>query len=886
MQGAACKLSDLPTSPLPSLLAAYRSELQRQSQCAGTAVVLPAACHQAEWAALNRLLSNASLVEFLTCSNSPFFSHDDIRRQRKAVLNYVQRTLEAVTCPTYGRYAKVIMLLLRELRFVVLARDAECFCGRNSFAASGKVEETGWSGGGPVPRLVQALRCIFTRRYHSADQLLARRTALAAGKGSAFAEALKQVFAQLKECITTVCHTQLLLCDHNSVSVLRKRCPGLSAHVASAAAQQQWASKKDTLASFLANASERLRRCSQRHQLDARGSDVEHFCSRLQDSVSGFRVALLDSRRPRGRPASSSSLSPFVVYQVIMSGNGGVGILEEALTMFIRTVDDVGRLAPELTALNYLLSVYGVDEAEVLAHEADVIDGTVKVHAGNSFEEEAFVSETRSVALQVLAPHCCAVTGCDVATAQRWVTACLGTSPLLSSSSSPTLLTTESHADPTSHFPPLCFSHAPPQYRLARNVRYCWSAAAAAQLPCVSGELDGIVYDAQTRQVLFVLEAKHNMADLGKACRQKERLFAALDQAWNYSGSGPPDAVKAEAAGGPASHTEAAGGSVALCFYVTRRNKASLSAQASASGNASIENSGAGSTAVREYGSEKSEVDTNLAETASSSTTVLPTSRTSVEAETALFTQDNFTEFFGSSSLPPAEPTATFSGESRECRWVYLTSLWAKSEGEMESTAPAPGGEMHMIESALVAAVGSAIGEAYQSGIVTGRLHLPAHSALRALLSSMENSSFYVQCVQKMQGDAGVAVVRPLQLPLMMPSDSMLSSSSAPSSPTPENPYWHMLSLWRSNARLVDDTPAVHHVRLTSPFLSELHISDRALNFVVDAAARQFGRRKKKTPPFCTVVKSLMDLRCLRNLVMLSGGEEAAPARETAALNE
>ncbi|KPA86512.1 hypothetical protein ABB37_00658 [Leptomonas pyrrhocoris] len=891
-------LHELPVSTLSSLLERYKADLERTSPNESDCIPLKAVDAQAERLALQRLLTNVSTVEFASCSNSPFFSPEMGRQETVRVLKYARRIAHTITRPTYGRYLKMVMLLLRELRFVVFAHDAQLF-SRNlpfyspqSVYARGRAAMEGRCGGDTVQKVAEAFQLIASQRYYGAMQLLQQRNNMAKDKNTPFARALMTVFTGLTGCIRTVCAAQLALRDAEYAALLVKNWSQTSLDIVGAVEELQ-ATPMATMVEYLTDVGGRIRLCAATHASATRGSALDCLCRRLQQTIYVSCASLRrEDKRKRGSPLPKLTPPPAVLLQVVTSG-GGRAMVEGALTSFIHIVDQFSLLAPDLNAMNYLLQLYGLEEADLLAHEADVIDGTTKRLNGVLFEEKMFEAELRDVVLQVLVPHCCAVTGCEEAMAQAWVLACLRIPPTSMSAKEDSTSDSPDAADAVAGLADMPVwtrpataapNVAPPQYRLVRNVHYDWDDAGLLWMPRTDGELDGVVYDAQSRQVLFVLEAKLNIADLGKASNQKDRLFGALDRAWNPS-CPPPSSKQGKAPRRPVNFpARSTSVPIKLVFSVADKTDAASPVTAAADGDETpLHDAVEDDVDGAEDGDAAAAVAVEEAADETAGLGAAPLA--SAKKMTLFFTQDNFTEFFrgpplrsspAGAAADAAPQTGNFHRDvagtaltvSRECRWVYLTSLRPKSDA-VNSTAPAPGGEVYLVEMALASAVGDAVAEAYHRFCMAGPNGGLSKAALTSLFLSIGSSSFFVQCVLKKKGDAGIASVPRLQLDLSFPTDAMLSSSSVMTQQTSSCPYTRALQLWKNRVRLVDDTLAVQQVQLRNDFLSELQVSDRSLSFAVNTVEKRVFIKAKKTPSFCEVVKSLMNVHCLRNLVMV-----------------
>lgn len=859
-------LDALPASSLGALLTAYQSEVKHMASTEESSCFPCGACAAAELQALQRLVSRTPVLEFVSCSNSPFFSAVTAAAPLRERLNYALRIAHTIIQPTYSRYMKVLMLLLREMRFAVLLCDAQFFAQHPAHSLRSGAASLGGAaavaGGNTIGKLADAFQRIGSRRYYSAAQLLSQRVALAKNKNSHFTKALSGAFAELKGWIGKVCNAYLLVRDASRMKAVLQKCPKLSFDV-SAAITAVEAIPVHAIVAFFTDVAERVRACAETHKQDASGSDLFYFCGRVRDAALKACGTL---KQAEGRAVATHFVEPTVMVQCLTTG-GGLSIVEAALLQFVDVADRVDELAPELSAMNFLLDLYGVEAAEALAHAVDVVDGNFKRLVGDVFEAKSFDAEQQILAQQVLIPHCCAVTGCSEPTAQAWVLACLRAPPPIQWGNGRDVSSDESKMDlsawtgTTGAAAPL-----PPHYCLVRNVPYRWNTAGRASLPPASGELDGVVFDARTRQVLFVLEAKHNIADLGKACKQKERLYKALDLAWATRAmpvAPPPAAASLPSADGTQAETAASSnvqscGVVQLEFSVSvgadAATAVSVKAQATTRSNSEEEE--------EEAGGEGASVDEG-ADGAISALGFSASPTAAAAMRTVCFTQDNFTEHFGATAA------------TRESRFVYLSTIHANSVEALESTAPAPGGEMYLVESALISAIGDSISSGYQAFCQSGRLPQAPCAELKTVFTLMQQSSFYVQCVRNRLGNAGIARVPRFQLSLSFPAAAMVRHPNAVPAETLANPYEYALHLWRDNVELEDGTAAIRHVKLCCGFLSELRISDRSLTYAIDSVARRHGKADRATPSFAAVAKSLMDMHCVRNLVVVTDDESA-----------
>ncbi|TPP44681.1 hypothetical protein CGC21_7570 [Leishmania donovani] len=447
------------------------------------------------------------------------------------------------------------------------------------------------------------------------------------------------------------------------------------------------------------------------------GTEVLYLCSRLR----GYANIAFTEHVTKPPELNPSQVDVAELVTFFTGSGGGALVVEMALTKFFGVVVNRHVRAPELWAMNYLLHWYGVEEGIMLAHEADAVDGGFKQQGGGAFEEQFLIDENKLVVSQVLVPHYCDITRCEEATAMAWVEACVRcevTEKRETEGASPTWLGT----------PPVSL---PPAYRLARNVNYYWKEAAEDKIGRIAGELDGVIYDAATHHVLFVLEAKQNIAVVGKSFKQKERLYNALDATWKTLSHASQEAAL-------------------TAVQQSAQNETNTATDTAAGRNATsaVEAACAASTKLRTDPPAANYQD--MRNSGDMTAAAAPPARSKAAAArpaTAgkpFFTQDNFAAFFGatasvvhSDSTGPS-PTPTGSGSmmpqhlGRDQRWIYLTSLSTGNSSGARTTAPAPGGTIHMAELTLVRAACDSVAEAYDSYFQTSTLPPTATPALHA----------------------------------------------------------------------------------------------------------------------------------------------------------
>ncbi|CAM72332.1 hypothetical protein, unknown function [Leishmania infantum JPCM5] len=422
-----------------------------------------------------------------------------------------------ISRPTYGRHVKVLMLLLCELRFRILIRDARFFAEHHQSAPS-LSRMRGESSAAQLAEqraLTRAFQLLDWHRYHDAAHMQMRRNALGKGKASEFAKELSLAYKQVMQATEHIGKKRRALTTRMDCSVKTREWAAAGHDIAGAlekfGAASYWAEQRDRLLG-------RLQLFEAAHSRVISGTEVLYLCSRLR----GYANIAFTEHVTKPPELNPSQVDVAELVTFFTGSGGGALVVEMALTKFFGVVVNRHVRAPELWAMNYLLHWYGVEEGIMLAHEADAVDGEFKQQGGGAFEEQFLIDENKLVVSQVLVPHCCDITRCEEATAMALVEACVRcevTEKRETEGASPTWLGT----------PPVSL---PPAYRLARNVNYYWKEAAEDKIGRIAGELDGVIYDAATHHVLFVLEAKQNIAVVGKSFKQKERLYNALDATW------------------------------------------------------------------------------------------------------------------------------------------------------------------------------------------------------------------------------------------------------------------------------------------------------------------------------------------------------------------
>ncbi|CBZ38326.1 hypothetical protein, unknown function [Leishmania donovani] len=106
-----------------------------------------------------------------------------------------------ISRPTYGRHVKVLMLLLGELRFRILIRDARFFAEHHQSAPS-LSRMRGESSAAQLAEqraLTRAFQLRDWHRYHDAAHMQMRRNALGKGKASEFAKELSLAYKQVMQ---------------------------------------------------------------------------------------------------------------------------------------------------------------------------------------------------------------------------------------------------------------------------------------------------------------------------------------------------------------------------------------------------------------------------------------------------------------------------------------------------------------------------------------------------------------------------------------------------------------------------------------------------------------------------------------------------------------
>ncbi|KAG5467561.1 hypothetical protein CUR178_01205 [Leishmania enriettii] len=833
---------------------------------------------QAEFSAVAQLRAFVDDVEYRSCANSPFFSGSALKGNRQETLNYALGLVRCITQFVYGRYVKVLMLFLLEIRFRILIRDVRYFAEHHHAAPSlarmrGEFEA---SRVAEQQALTRAFQLIDWRRYRDGAQMRTRRNSLGKGKASSFAKELRLAYEQVVQAAIYVKKQRQTL---HRCTDLPAKAHELPAPVEKLGAAAHWIKQRDNLFGRLAS-------FQAAHSRVTSGTDVAQLCDRLRVHIeSAFTKDTITSRESKASETEKAEMLKF------FTGNGGDAVeVETALASFFDVVERMHERAPELWAINFLFHWYGVEEGMRLAREADVVDGGFKQQCGGVFEKQFFAPENRLLTSRILVPHCCDVTRCDEATAAAWVDACFrhgATGKDDTGSSSPT-------------WPGMPPAAPPPEYRLARNVNYRWREARSDQVSRTSGELDGVIYDAATRQVLFVLEAKQNVADVGKACMQKERLYKALDAAWEALSRSPPEAMQAGAHQSTEEETTPAASTVealnatpavaASCAASTRLRVspvelhffvASPTAAGAASEHVSLDE---GSPAIAREAEDATgfpEMPTSgpVAAAAAPRVCTKRSAASSVALCKPLFTQDNFAAFAGTSSTAAHSDTTESASTlvrsdsmlshilRREQRWVYLTCVPTGKSSGGRTAAPAPGGTIHAVELALVVAACDSIAEAYDRYLLMKVLPSTATPALHSLLSAMLMSSAYVSATEPMT---------PFQLALELPPPESLSASSELAMASVSDPYEYVLQLYRHDARCKDGSAAVEQVRLRENFIDGLVFSERSLILAVNTVAKQMERKRKGLPSFCDVLQMLMQQGCVRNLVMAFGDMEAS----------
>ncbi|CBZ30973.1 hypothetical protein, unknown function [Leishmania mexicana MHOM/GT/2001/U1103] len=703
-----------------------------------------------------------------------------------------------------------------------------------------------------------------------------RRNELGKGKASDFAKEIFLAFKQVMQAAKLVEEQRRALTGFMDLSVKSEEEAAAGHDIAGAlekyGAASYWVEQRDQLLG-------RLESFETTHSRVIAGTEVPQLCNRLRVYVK--TVFTEHVIKPQELNASQVDVAELLTF---FSGSGGRAlVVDVALAKFFDIVENMRVRAPELWAMNYLLHWYGVEEGIMLAHEADVVDGGFKQQGGGAFEEQFLAQENKLVVSQVLVPQCCAVTRCDEATAKAWVEACVRGE------------VTERHATEgaSSTWPGAPPASLPPAYRLARNLSYYWKEAGEDKVDRIAGELDGVIYDATTRQVLFVLEAKQNIADLGKAFKQKERLYNALDAAWKTLSQASEEtsltAVQLSAEKEIKTATTTAAGlnatpaEEAVCAASTKlhTNPAELHffptptpAAETAREKLSLDEgspvTGVGTDSAANFQDLQNSDDTAAA--------AAPPARLKAAADrpaTAckpFFTQDNFSTFFGATAsavhCDPTGPTPTPTGSDdmmpqhlgRDERWVYLTSLSTGNSSGARTTAPAPGGTIHMAELMLVKAACDSVAEAYNRFFDIGTLPRSATPALQSLVSEMRVCSAYASETKPMA---------PFHLSLELPPKECISARPGTAAVSRSGPYEYVLHLFRHDVRCKDGTAALEQVRLRKNFIDGLVFSEHSLMVAVNTVVKQMARRWKGVPSFCDVLQMLMQQHCVRNLVMI-----------------
>lgn len=847
--------TELPTSSLHQLMHQYYASLTQMAGTSGGTEICTQEPHRTERAVVQQLIRAIGDVEYSSCSNSPFFAGTRAPGTWHQKANYVRQVWNLMATPAYGRHLKIILLLLAELRFRILITDVQCAADLRRapppvFRMRG---DTPAAREADLAALRRALSLIDGKRFRDAAQLQMRCTNLGRGKNSAFAKQVSLAFDDARRAVLAVANDRRTLHEAGDVSAFLAKWVEAGHDVAAAAQLLEspafWRAHGDGLCA-------RLDAVLTAHGAMAAGTDFVGLCRKLRGYV-------VPAFQPSRHPASSrqaSKKSPDVLLGILL-GECGVAAAEAAVEKFCAVAERLHETVPELWAINWLLHRYGVSAAAALARDVDVSDGGFKQVCGEEFEEHFVQQESAQVAAQVLVPHCCSVTGCDATTATAWVTGCLLCRP-----TSPSEAATASPA-----WPGVAPATSPPEYRLVRGLQYRWNEAGLVKLGNTSGELDGVVYDARTREVLFVLEAKRNVADLGRAARQKARLYGALDLTWKTLAAPPEplaDAVQpaAEPTGAKRDrfskqppHASVPTGPVEMQFLPAPAGPRPRVADAAVEGTEGLDGE------VHDAEAAARPVDAAAEEApAAFAAATRP-------ARTVWFTQDDFAAHFLAPTPaavshvdPAAEPVPQALSHAtlrREQRWVYLTSLYLKETDEIGCSMAAPGGGAQLVEGLLVEVACDTITEAYRLYAHGSGVPPPVAPALRSLLYDMSSCSAY---------GAGAGPVPVLDFPLDVPCTRDLCTAAGLAEPaTAPEAYAFALSLFRHDARLEDGTSALAAVRLHSDFLRGLPVRDDGLMHSVKCALGQVARRYKGAPTFLDVLQSLVQEQCVRNLVIV-----------------
>ncbi|KAK7200853.1 hypothetical protein NESM_000143800 [Novymonas esmeraldas] len=815
----------LPRSNLRQILQDYEADLRRRLRDEIRAVQAVTPFLTAELKAVERMKFFLADTDFRSCSNSPFFGTAATCGDRLARVRYALDTLYTIQQPVYSRHVKVIILLLCGLRCGVLARDVSRHAEKSEEQpAVGRMRGATLAERTEEQQaLVRAFAALANVRVRSAQQMQSRRNALGKGKTSSYAALLQKAFADAARETANAVRVRELLEESARLSGVTARWLAAGHDVAAAVATFSdavyWRELVSTQLKGL-NAAEAA------YSDMVSGTEVQSRCQRLRTALAKLSAGEEDGE---ARMAAPTSLDWDRTLTFLLAPDP-CAALRAALAHFFDVVGRLPERAPELWALNYVLRWYGVEEALTLAHSIEVVDGGFKRLIGSEFEATYVTQESKDVVTHVLVPHCCHTTGCDEATAREWVEACLLCDPVAPNDATA--------GTPVWSGPSL--SPPPPAYRLVRNVKYIPGDRDAGKPNGATGELDGVVFDAASRQVLFVLEAKHNMADLGKAQRQKERLYNALDASWKSEKAAqappppppppPPPQQQSEKPGKPKQPpaTAAVAKTVDVLFF-------------------------------------------------------LPGKTSPSSPETAFFTQRNFAAHFGAPVATPAcapsaaaplvgggGPSSCAAPVGREERWVYLTLLTPRGVSSARDTIPSPGGAAQLIESALVEVVCDSVLTCYDRLCKTGAGPAWATPALTSLFSSMQACSAFAPQEEP---------TPILQLPLELPPENSIEPGKHPQAAriARANQYAYAIDLYRHNTSCSDGTAALRHVCLSADFITGLALSDNALLFAMNGVAKNYARWSGGTPSFAEVFKSLVQRGCLRNLVMVVSDASTAP---------
>lgn len=682
--------SSLPTSDLAQRVKQHFNEVERDRN-------LNTALRAAEVETTKRLLSLWPVMDWCSMSNCVYSPTAVAFLPRRADRRAYERlALRIAADHRSGCCLRCAMRVEANVRAFAVSSDLALFRARASTVSSGVAV---WSEDAERNRVIEALQYItvhdprWATKSFTEWQLSQKRTTLVK---QANGEVMKSLVTASRSLILAVAHLSALhragrekqTTEQSSVP---REVPGdESTEDPERLGEEYWQDLNSRVSTFAASLrpSEVLLRGTDAAPLIVELNKPQPITTGLQNSRNRFRVKMSDAEAQKDLNEPEK-----------MVAARWEAALEASMNDFAKAVEMATTKLPQLGALNVVLDYYGVDASSDFLHQLACLDGAAKNEMGTAFEDRFWADQIIWLKKQVLAPYVAATGHLAYPVAERWVDWCLSDSR-------------KEGDQPPSDFVQQCgvpeLLAVLPRFTLYRNVDVIKEEetvtppgeqatdgqqppslpATAKQAPKMTriGELDGIVVDERDNAVLFIVEAKANPADLGRALTQREKIFRALDEVWlgpTRPGAPAPPAGKAPAKGS------------AKCPPLPVRSILRFEAQPSSSG------AGVG----KQHGGGK-----------------------------ATFTADNFARAFFTPPTPaapvrqasaPSVPQPQGASDSRAAHWVFVTTL---PRGTDENpypflrSIPSTGETQHIIEGGIAAA--------YLAGVVrrSDELHasLPA----------------------------------------------------------------------------------------------------------------------------------------------------------------